>query len=96
MDLSQINAKDAEQCGPYIKRRRADLPGLCARAWQLTGILTGIMSGICAQCRERRLKMAITFLHLGLTEVIEFELPGQPEDVFGAILPIERGLDRLC
>jgi len=31
MDLGQINAKDAEQCGPYIKRRRANLFGLRAQ-----------------------------------------------------------------
>ncbi|WP_417267422.1 hypothetical protein [Celeribacter baekdonensis] len=92
MDLGQINAEDTKQRGPNIKRRRTDLLGICTRAWQWTGI----MVGICAQCRKRRLNMAITFQHLGLVEVIEFERLGQREDVFGAIIPIERSFDCLC
>lgn len=69
-----------------------DLLGLCARTWQLNGI----MIGICAQCRKRRLKIVIAFQHIGLIEVIEFERLGQPEDVFGAITPIGRTFDCLC
>ena len=48
------------------------------------------------QCRQRRLEVTITFQHLGLIELIKFERLGQPEDVFGAIIPIERGFDCLC
>lgn len=87
MDLIQINAENTEQCSPYIERRRVDL--LFLGAWSRQ--LAGVMFRICAQCRKRRLKMTITFQHLALIKVVKRKRLGQPEDVFGAIISIERG-----
>ena len=69
MDLDQINAKQAKERCANFERGRVYLLSFCANLGQFAEVVL-LIGG---QCRQRNLKMAITFQHLGLIEVIELQ-----------------------
>ena len=91
MDLGQVRAQNAIQRSPDVKRRRTDLAAVGPGFGQSGNIADGLDRGR----GDRRFQLSITFLDLGLIEVVKIKRRGQGEDMFVPIIANQRGLDHL-
>ena len=91
MDLGQVEPRYAKERCAHIKRGSADLPGLRADPGQIAGIM--ILIG--GQGLSHRLKIAATFQHPGLIEVVKVQRLRQRKDVLRSIIAVQGRFDRL-
>jgi hypothetical protein len=91
MDLSQIDAEHAVQCGPDIEGRCVDLLGL----YTWLGQLSDRFCPFVAQRRDQDFELAVAVQHLRLVDIVEFQRLGQGKDMLIPVVAHQRRADRL-
>ena len=84
VDLCQVEPKNTKECSADIERRRANLLCLGPGFGQLAGVM--LLFG--GQNIQHGFKVAITFKHLGLIEVVEVQRLRKGEDMLGPIIAV--------